>query len=62
MKKCSFCGKPSDKVEKLIVGNNDIAICNECVDLCNEIILEDKITKTVKRVLAKGYNISIEEK
>ena len=46
MIKCSFCGKPSDKVEKLIVGNDDIAICNECVDLCNQILFEDKVIKT----------------
>ena len=64
MVKCSFCGKEQDKVEKMIKANNDsdVAICSECVDLCNQIIFEDKVTKTVKRVLAKGYNISIGEK
>ena len=59
MEKCSFCGKPKDKVE-ILINNGDFFICNECVDLCNEIILEDKIIKAVKRALAKGYNISIE--
>lgn len=53
MIKCSFCGKPSDKVEKLIVGNDDIAICNECVDLCNQILFEDKVIKTVKEYFDK---------
>ena len=37
---CSFCGKVQDQVRKFIVGPNAY-ICNECVDLCYEIILED---------------------
>ena len=36
---CSFCGKEQAKVKKLIAGPN-IYICNECVDLCNDIIEE----------------------
>lgn len=38
---CSFCGKWQKEVKKLIAGS-DVFICNECVDLCNEIIAEDK--------------------
>jgi ATP-dependent Clp protease ATP-binding subunit ClpX len=38
--KCSFCGKEQSKVKKLIAGPN-IYICNECVDLCNDILLEE---------------------
>ena len=34
---CSFCGKHKDAVVKLIVGN-DVAICNECVDLCQTLL------------------------
>lgn len=34
---CSFCGKHKDNVKKLIVGNN-VGICNECVDLCQELL------------------------
>jgi len=37
---CSFCAKHKDIVEKLIVGHN-VAICNECVDLCSS-LLENK--------------------
>ena len=37
---CSFCGKNQSKVKKLIAGPN-IYICNECVDLCNDILLEE---------------------
>ena len=36
---CSFCGKNQDEVKKLIAGPS-VYICNECVDLCNDIIEE----------------------
>ncbi len=38
--KCSFCGKGQEEVKKLIAGPS-VFICNECVDLCNEIIAEE---------------------
>jgi hypothetical protein len=38
--KCSFCGKRQDQVEQLIAGPGGVAICTECVDLCNEIIAD----------------------
>lgn len=38
--RCSFCGKSQDEVKKLIAGPT-IYICDECVDLCNEIIAEE---------------------
>ena len=37
--KCSFCGKGHNEVKKLIAGPT-VYICNECVDLCNEIIAD----------------------
>ena len=37
---CSFCGKHKDVVTKLIVGVN-VAICNECVDLCENLLKDD---------------------
>ena len=36
---CSFCGKPQSQVRRLIAGP-DVYICNECVDLCRDIITE----------------------
>ncbi len=39
---CSFCGKAQYEVGKLIKGGEGSYICNECVDLCNEIIQKDK--------------------
>jgi ATP-dependent Clp protease ATP-binding subunit ClpX len=38
---CDFCGNSKDAVGKLVVGDS-VAICNECVDLCQELINEDK--------------------
>ncbi len=39
--RCSFCGKTSTNVEKMITGPS-VHICNECVEMCNEILREDK--------------------
>lgn len=38
--KCSFCGKPQEQVRKLIAGQG-VYICEQCVELCNEIIEEE---------------------
>ena len=37
--KCNFCNKDKNNVKKLIVGDN-VAICNECVDLCGDLLRE----------------------
>lgn len=44
---CSFCGKGRLEVDKLIVGN-DVSICNECVELCGEIVSKTKKHKQSK--------------
>lgn len=38
---CSFCGKAQDEVRKLIAGPNNIFICDECIELCSDIIEEE---------------------
>jgi len=38
--KCSFCGKGQEEVKKLIAGPT-VYICNECIELCNEIIADE---------------------
>jgi len=51
---CSFCGKRHDEVNKLIAGP-DVNICDECVNLCAEIVAEDRARKgapTTKKVPA----------
>ncbi len=40
--RCSFCGKTQDAVKKLIAGPNGVYICDECIDICSEII-DDEI-------------------
>lgn len=40
--KCDFCGKSKEDVEKLIVGENS-AICNDCVDLCVNILKDENV-------------------
>ena len=39
---CSFCGKSQDLVEKLISGPEGVYICDECVDICAEIISDER--------------------
>ncbi len=39
--RCSFCGKTQDQVRKLIAGSNNVFICDECIDLCAEILEEE---------------------
>lgn len=42
--RCSFCQKTQKQVKKLIAGDN-VHICDECVDLCHKIILEDSMPR-----------------
>ena len=44
--KCSFCNKHSDQVKKLIAGPG-VYICDECVELCNDIIEEEQLSEDV---------------
>ena len=39
--RCNFCGKTQDQVQKLIAGIGEVFICDECVDLCAELIDEE---------------------
>jgi len=39
--RCSFCGKSQEQVNKLIAGPNGAYICDECIEICNEILEED---------------------
>ena len=39
--RCSFCGKSQGQVRKLIAGPKGAYICDECVDICAEIIEEE---------------------
>lgn len=50
--KCSFCGKGQAEVKKLIAGPT-VYICNECIELCNEIIADELYPETSSVVSAK---------
>ena len=41
--RCSFCGRTQDQVRKMIAGagNNNVYICDECIELCSEILEEE---------------------
>ena len=39
--RCSFCNKAQEQVRKIIAGPNDVYICDECVDICAEIMEEE---------------------
>ena len=41
---CSFCVKHKDQVGKLIV-SHDVAICSECIELCNNLLKDNKKTE-----------------
>lgn len=59
--RCSFCGKSQEQVKKLIAGGKDIYICDECVELCAELIAEetakDRAEKTTGINLLKPREI-----
>ena len=39
--RCSFCGKSQEQVHRLIAGTGGVYICDECIDLCQEIIAKE---------------------
>ncbi|HEX4895837.1 MAG TPA: ATP-dependent Clp protease ATP-binding subunit ClpX [Solimonas sp.] len=53
---CSFCGKSEHEVRKLIAGPS-VYICDECVDLCNDIIREEVHAKPTTKGLPKPQEI-----
>jgi len=56
--RCSFCGKSQNEVKKLIAGPS-VYICNECIDICNEIINDDEQaeTATIRSTLPKPQEL-----
>jgi ATP-dependent Clp protease ATP-binding subunit ClpX len=48
--RCSFCGKSQDQVQRLIAGPGGVYICDECIDLCREIIEEEQATISKPRL------------
>ena len=43
---CSICGKNKDKVKQIITAPNNIYLCDECIDICNDLLKEDSSQKS----------------
>lgn len=52
---CSFCGKHKDEVSKLIVGE-DVAICSNCISLCNQLIDEERLANLNAETKAGNFD------
>jgi len=48
--RCSFCGKSQEQVHRLIAGPGGVYICDECIDLCQEIIAEEQSAPAAQRL------------
>src|SRR5438874_3225154 len=55
--RCSFCGKSQEDVRRLIAGPGAVYICDECVELCREIIDEEEINVSSKSDFNLGRQI-----
>ena len=58
--RCSFCGKPRSAVASIVAGPTPaVAICNECVDLCAEIIAEQarRLPTGIRRLISRGIRL-----
>ena len=56
--KCSFCGKTQDQVRRLIAGPN-VYICDECVEICSDILDEEFETEADGKDVVDGMNINL---
>lgn len=57
--RCSFCGKSQQQVRKLIAGPNGAYICDECVDICSEIIEEELLDSGERETDDSGFDINL---
>ena len=55
--RCSFCGKTQDQVKKLIAGSKDTYICDECVELCAELLEEEFDENDAPGSALEGINL-----
>lgn len=55
--RCSFCGKTQDQVRKLIAGSDNVYICDDCIELCAEILEEELADENSKGPDFSGINL-----
>ena len=60
LRKCSFCDKTEKQIKELIAGPNNVFICNECIEICRDIIEEGRLKTLVYDTLVK-LNKQMEE-
>jgi ATP-dependent Clp protease ATP-binding subunit ClpX len=51
---CSFCGKREDQVRRLIAGPGSVYICNECVQLCQQVLQDEMAQRPSARIALQG--------
>jgi ATP-dependent Clp protease ATP-binding subunit ClpX len=51
---CSFCGRSEDEVRRLIAGPEAVYICDECVELCQEILKEDEASEQIQPLVLEN--------
>ena len=54
--RCSFCGKTQDQVRRLVAGPG-VYICDECIELCNDIIREEFAADDQNAIEAEKLNL-----
>ena len=60
-RRCSFCGKPKELAKKLIAGPDGVYICDECIDICKEVLeREEKKNRDEDTRLLKPHEIKAE--
>ncbi len=59
---CSFCGKPKELAKRLIAGPNGVYICDECIDICKDVLRQDEEKETAPETvkLLKPHEIKAE--
>ena len=57
--RCSFCNKTQDQVKKLIAGHNGVYICDECVEICSDILDEEFETEADEKEVVDGMKINL---
>lgn len=57
--RCSFCGKTQDQVKKLIAGPEGVFICDECVEVCMEIVEEELFNAEEDEIEENEFDINL---
>ena len=59
---CSFCGKPEELTNRLIAGPNGLYICDECIEVCRDVMKEDLAKKNEQTEVKLLKPVEIKER